>query len=144
MFKKLWEKKWVKVVVVILVFSWLSNIFGLNKDEPVSKEKAAVVNTDPTPTVVNAEPTTTTNESKIEYEIITSEEYGIGSLNHSFRIVVDSNSSDEQLLWVLKKVDNKKYEEVTIWFYTSKKYTNGPYNVAMVERTGSKSPNITR
>lgn len=87
-----------------------------------------------------------TVDNSIAYEVVTSEDYGIGLKNHSFRVTVDEKATDEQLLWVFEKLDDSKYEEVTVWFFKKKATIEAgdPYDIAMIRRTGQENPKVTR
>ncbi|WP_206458657.1 hypothetical protein [Anaerovorax sp. IOR16] len=80
-----------------------------------------------------------------EYEIETEEDYGIALKNHSWRVIIEDEVSDEQLLLIFDEVDKNKYEETTMWVYSSSEAIKaGAYDVAMVERVGKEPPTITR
>ncbi|MDK2801583.1 MAG: hypothetical protein PWQ70_3202 [Clostridiales bacterium] len=126
------KNKWFWVVLVVVALAALGNILGLyDKGTPVKEILTTQID----------EP----SDNTIAYEVVTSEDYGVGLKNHSFRVIVDEKATDEQLLWVYSQLNNSKYEEVTIWFYKSKSsIENGVYDVAMVERKGTAYPTITR
>lgn len=129
--KPLTKNKWFWGIIVVIALAALGNILGLYEDkEPQSNAPVSQVDT---------------IDNSISYEIVTSDNYGVGLKSHSYRVIIDENATDDQLLWVLSELDDRKYEEVTIWFYKSKSSVeNGAYDVAMIERTGSDSPKITR
>lgn len=79
------------------------------------------------------------------YTIESQEVYGIGEKNYSWRIIIEGEATDEELLLIFDELDDNKYDESTMWVYSSEEAVAlGLYDVAMVERLGKEAPTITR
>ena len=87
-----------------------------------------------------------TPDYSIPYEVINDQNYGTDLKNHSFRVVAAADASDNQLLWVFNKLDNKKWRDVIVWFYKDKATVNtgDSYDIAMIKRTGDGAPEIKK
>ncbi len=118
-----------QIIALVLILLTLLSFSGCGKKSPT--EPAA---SEPVP------------DHSIVYEVINDQDYGTDLRNHSFRVVVTADASDDQLLWVFGKLDNKKWRDVTVWFYKDKAAVEAgdPYDVAMIKRAGSGEPEITR
>ncbi|ADY56942.1 hypothetical protein Sgly_2666 [Syntrophobotulus glycolicus DSM 8271] len=119
------------IALVVLIFTFMA-LSGCSKENPPA-----------------ADPGVTQPEANysIKYEVINDQDYGTDLKNHSFRVVVAADASDDQLLWLFNKLDNKKYTDVTVWFFSDKKLVdNGdPYDVAIAKRIGrAGEPKITK
>ncbi len=133
------KKWWFWLIVILVTFSIVGKLLGLYDNNPPTANTDSAVNSEEVDTVKKI-------DNSIDYELVTSEDYGISLKNHKFRVVIDEKATDEQLLWVFNKLNDKKYEEVTAWFYKMKSSIEAgdPYDVAMIKRTGKESPMITR
>lgn len=132
-------------VVALLIIVGIVNLFNnIEPSQPVLEpgtQQEASTNDSPKATEA-PEPKV---DNSITYEVVTNEDYGVGLKNHSYRVIINEDASDAQLIWVFAKLDDSKYEEVTVWFYKNKASVElGVYDVAMIERAGKDSPKITR
>lgn len=71
----------------------------------------------------------------IEYKVDSKEDVSYADVKRkTFRVIIDPNATDEQLIEVFKEIDEEKYDNVTVWFYKDKSEVNDVYTVAMLER----------
>lgn len=95
---------------------------------------------DPGPGTEQTEPANPESETPkieaIDYKIVTSED--LAAKEHTYRIIVDTSATEEQLVAIYNELNDSKYEELTLWFYSSQEAVDtGPYDLAMIERIGN-------
>lgn len=72
----------------------------------------------------------------IEYEVLTEEDISYADVKRvAFRVIVSPDATDEQLIAIFNEVDEKKYDDVTVWFLKDKSEMDTGYSIAMIERT---------
>ena len=122
-------KKQRIAALIIIIFTFTA-LAGCAKEAPPTANPAAVSATD----------------YNIPYEVINDQDYGSDLRNHSFRVVAAADASNDELMWVFNKLDNKKWRDVTVWFYKDKATADAgnPYDIAMIKRTGAGAPEITK
>lgn len=84
-------------------------------------------------------------KNDIEYTISTQEDVSIpDETRETFRVVIQEDATEEDLLTVFDEIDKDDIDNVTVWFYSSEEaIENGPYDVGMIERTGDEEPELT-
>lgn len=117
---------------------FLSSLLRKKATAPIRKQKH--INT---PFEENA-PT----ESAVGYSVVNAEEANFSTFKRkNYRVIVPRGITDAHLLRIFREMDNRSYDEITVWCYASREEINRsmPYTIAMIERTGKHSaPHITR
>lgn len=87
------------------------------------------------PPISQEQDITKEESNTIKYEVETKEDVSYADVKRmTYRVVIDPTVTDEQLVEVFKKIDEDKYDNVTVWFYKDKSEVNDVYTVAMLER----------
>ncbi len=87
-------------------------------------------------------------EGSVGYSVVNAEEANFSTFKRkNYRVIVPRGVTDAHLLRIFGEMDNRSYDEITVWCYASREEINQamPCTVAMIERTGKHSaPHITR
>ena len=83
----------------------------------------------------NAESESPTTSGETEYKVVNTSDYGRdGQKCKAYRVVIDKDATDAQMLEVFFELNKDGYYQHTVWFYGSEQEVEeGPYTIGMID-----------